>query len=85
MAARHEAAVVPGRWQMAVEGGPVLSTTWCKVNIGPKGKGVRPYIFSLFSFILVSNLLGLLPLSVIPGLHAFTTTSHSASQASSRC
>jgi F-type H+-transporting ATPase subunit a len=27
-------------------------------------------------FILVSNLLGLLPLAIIPGLHPFTSTSH---------
>ena len=47
-----------------------------KVNIGPEGKKYVPYIFSLFTFILVSNLLGLLPLAVIPGMHSFTTTSH---------
>jgi len=46
------------------------------VNIGPEGKKFVPYIFSLFTFILVANLLGLLPLAVIPGLHSFTTTSH---------
>jgi F-type H+-transporting ATPase subunit a len=34
------------------------------------------HFFSLFMFILVSNLLGMLPLGIIPGLHAFTTTSH---------
>jgi F-type H+-transporting ATPase subunit a len=30
----------------------------------------------LFTFILASNYLGLVPLSVIPGQHQFTTTSH---------
>jgi F-type H+-transporting ATPase subunit a len=35
-----------------------------------------PYIFSLFTFILASNLLGLMPLSILPGQHQFTTTSH---------
>jgi F-type H+-transporting ATPase subunit a len=47
-----------------------------RVNIGPEGRKYTPYIFSLFSFILVANLLGLMPLAVIPGMHAFTTTSH---------
>src|ERR1044072_5384275 len=46
------------------------------VNIGPQGKKFMPYIFSLFTLILVANLLGLFPLSIIPGQHQFTTTSH---------
>ena len=68
--------LVPGRWQVAVEGMAGFIDDMVKVNIGPKGKAFVPYIFSLFMFILVSNLLGLLPLAVIPGLHPFTTTSH---------
>jgi F-type H+-transporting ATPase subunit a len=68
--------LVPGRWQMAVEGVTGFIDDMVKVNIGPKGKAFVPYIFSLFMFILVANLLGLLPLAIIPGLHAFTTTSH---------
>jgi len=68
--------LVPGRWQVAVEGMAGFIDDMVKVNIGPKGKSFVPYIFSLFMFILVSNLLGLLPLAVIPGLHPFTTTSH---------
>jgi F-type H+-transporting ATPase subunit a len=68
--------LVPGRWQMAVEGLTGFVDDMVKVNIGPEGKRYVPYIFSLFSFILVANFLGLLPLSIIPGLHAFTTTSH---------
>src|SRR4028118_1512212 len=47
-----------------------------RVNIGPEGRKFTPYIFSLFTFILVANLLGLFPLAVIPGQHQFTTTSH---------
>jgi F-type H+-transporting ATPase subunit a len=68
--------LVPGRWQMAAEGLTGFIDDMVKVNIGPQGKKYVPYIFSLFSFILVANLLGLLPLAVIPGLHSFTTTSH---------
>ena len=68
--------LVPNRWQMAVEGLTGFIDNMVKVNIGPEGKKYVPYVFSLFSFILVANLLGLLPLAIIPGFHAFTTTSH---------
>jgi F-type H+-transporting ATPase subunit a len=67
--------LVPGRWQMAVEGLAGFIDDMVKVNIGPEGRKFVPYIFTLFTFILVSNFLGLLPLAVIPGLHPFTTTS----------
>src|SRR3954447_22292869 len=67
--------LVPGRWQAAVEGLTGFIDNMVKVNIGPEGDKFIPYIFSLFAFILVSNLLGLLPLGIVPGLHAFTTTS----------
>ena len=67
--------LVPGRWQVAVEGLTGFIDNMVKVNIGPEGEKFIPFIFSLFAFILVSNLLGLLPLGIIPGMHAFTTTS----------
>ena len=76
MAMGMKRELVPGRWQMAVEGLTGFVDDMVKVNIGPKGKKYVPYIFSLFSFILVANFLGLLPLAIIPGLHTFTTTSH---------
>ena len=75
MALGMKRELVPGRWQMAVEGVTGFIDDMVKVNIGPKGKSFVPYIFSLFMFILVSNMLGLLPLAVI-GIHPFTTTSH---------
>ncbi|MGI8704450.1 MAG: F0F1 ATP synthase subunit A [Sphingomicrobium sp.] len=68
--------VVPGRWQMAVEGVTGFIDDLVHVNIGPEGKKYVPYIFSLFAFILVSNLLGLMPFALIPGFHPFTATSH---------
>src|SRR6476660_7852478 len=67
--------LVPGRWQMAVEGLTGFVDDMVKVNIGPEGRKFVPYIFALFTFILVSNLAGLLPLAIIPGWHPFTTTS----------
>jgi F-type H+-transporting ATPase subunit a len=75
MALGMKRQMVPDRWQAAVEGLTGFIDDMVKVNIGPEGKKFMPYIFSLFVFILISNLLGLLPLAIIPGLHPFTTTS----------
>jgi len=68
--------LVPGRWQMAVEGLTGFIDGLVDVNIGPKGRTFTPYIFSLFTFILIANLLGLMPVALIPGMHSFTATSH---------
>ena len=68
--------MVPGRWQVAVEGLTGFIDDMVGVNIGPEGKKFAPYIFSLFVFILASNMLGLLPLGIVPGHEAFTPTSH---------
>jgi F-type H+-transporting ATPase subunit a len=74
MALGMKRQLVPGRWQMAVEGLTGFIDDMVRVNVGPKGKKFVPYIFSLFSFILVCNLLGLLPLAVV-GIQPFTVTS----------
>jgi F-type H+-transporting ATPase subunit a len=75
MALGMKRELVPGRWQVAVEGLTGFIDDMVKVNVGPEGKKYVPYIFSLFCFILVSNLLGLVPLAIV-GIHPFTTTSH---------
>lgn len=67
--------LVPGRWQVAVEGVTGFIDNMMRANIGPEGRKYTPYVFSLFMFILVANLLGLLPVGVF-GLHPFTVTSH---------
>ena len=67
--------LVPGRWQMAVEGVTQFITDMMDTNVGPKGRRYVPYVFSLFMFILVANLLGLLPVALF-GAHPFTVTSH---------
>jgi len=76
MATGMKRRLVPDRWQVAVEGLTGFVDDMVKVNIGPEGKKFVPYIFSLFTLILVANLLGLFPLAIIPGQHQFTTTSH---------
>lgn len=67
--------IVPGRWQAAVESMTGFVDSLLTQNIGPAGRKYVPYVFSLFMFILVANLLGLLPLGLV-GLHPFTFTSH---------
>jgi len=69
MAATRGASVVPGRLQSAAEMvyGFIHQTV---IDIcGPDGKKFFPFIFTLFIFILASNVLGLIPGS-------FTVTSH---------
>ncbi|PZU09597.1 F0F1 ATP synthase subunit A [Sphingomonas sp.] len=68
--------LVPGRWQAAVEGMTSFISNMMDANIGPKGRAFTPYVFSLFMFILFANLIGLIPLGVVPGMHPFTVTSH---------
>lgn len=67
--------LVPGRWQMMVEGVTGFIANMMNTNIGPEGRKFTPYVFSLFMFILFCNILGMLPLGIV-GLHPFTVTSH---------
>ncbi len=69
-------SLVPGRWQVAVESVYGFIDNMVGANIGPEGKRFVPLVFSLFMFIMVSNLAGLLPVGIVPGGHAFTVTSH---------
>ncbi|MDT0507410.1 F0F1 ATP synthase subunit A [Novosphingobium sp. MMS21-SN21R] len=67
--------LVPGRWQMAVEGLTGFVDNLLQANIGKAGRKYLPYVFSLFGFILFANMLGLMPLALV-GVHPFTSTSH---------
>lgn len=64
-------AIVPGRLQAAAELCYKFVYDMCIEQVGPEGKRFFPLIFMLFFFILMGNLLGLLP-------YAFTYTSHIA-------
>ena len=68
--------LVPGRWQAAVEGVTGFISGMMAQNVGPEGRKFVPYVFSLFMFILIANLMGMMPVAIVPGLHAFTVTSH---------
>ena len=63
--------LVPGRMQMTAELLYEFVAKMVKENIGPKGRAFFPFVFTLFIFVLMGNLLGLFPKS-------FTYTSHLA-------
>lgn len=67
--------LVPGRWQVAVEGITNFITDMLDTNVGPEGKKYVPWVFTIFIFILFANLMGMMPFGVIPGIHPFTVTS----------
>jgi len=64
-------AVVPGRLQSLAEIAYSGLLGMAEGSIGPEGKRFFPFIFTLFFFVLMGNLLGLLP-------YSFTYTSHIA-------
>ncbi|MCG8696249.1 MAG: F0F1 ATP synthase subunit A [Minwuiales bacterium] len=62
-------AMVPGRWQSISELFYEFIANMVRDNVGTEGRKYFPFIFTLFIFILFSNILGMLP-------YSFTTTSH---------
>ena len=61
--------VIPNRFQIISELSYEFIANMINDNIGHKGKKFFPFIFTLFTFILFGNLLGMLP-------YSFTFTSH---------
>lgn len=61
--------IVPSRWQILNEGLYNIVVTIVEDNLGKKGLIYFPFIFVVCLFILLSNVLGLVP-------YSFTTTSH---------
>jgi F-type H+-transporting ATPase subunit a len=62
-------AMVPGRWQSMAELAYEFIANMLRENVGAEGRRYFPFVFSLFMFILMGNMLGLLP-------YSFTFTSH---------
>jgi F-type H+-transporting ATPase subunit a len=54
-------AMVPGRLQAAAEMIYEFTYNMCVETIGPEGRRFFPFIFTLFLFLLVGNLLGVCP------------------------
>ena len=61
-------AMVPGRWQSIAELSYEFIANMLRENVGSEGRQYFPFVFTLFMFIVTSNLLGLLP-------YSFTVTS----------
>jgi F-type H+-transporting ATPase subunit a len=71
MLGTRQRALIPGRVQALAESSYEFIHELVTSQIGHEGKRFFPFVFSIFMFILVGNLLGLLP-------YAFTFTSHIA-------
>jgi F-type H+-transporting ATPase subunit a len=68
-------ALVPGRWQAAVEGYVGFCDNITRSSIGPEGRKFLPWVFTAFTFLLFANVLGAMPFGIVPGGHPFTVTS----------
>ena len=62
-------ALVPGRWQSLAELSYEFVANTVRQSAGNEGMKFFPLVFSLFMFVLVANLLGMIP-------YSFTVTSH---------
>jgi F-type H+-transporting ATPase subunit a len=69
LVAMNRRSLVPGRLQSTAELSYEFIANMVRENVGEKGMKYFPWIFTIFMFILVLNLLGLLP-------YSFTVTSH---------
>ena len=65
----YRAKAVPGPWQSLVEMSHGFIMNLIDETIGVKGRPFFPFIFTLFMFILMGNLIGMIP-------YNFTFTSH---------
>ena len=63
------AQVIPGRWQAMTEMVYGFVANILDETVGMKGRVYFPFIFTLFMFILMGNLIGMIP-------YGFTFTSH---------
>jgi len=55
--------IVPNRWQTRREGVHNRVLSMIGQTIGPSGQGFFPFVYTLFTFVLGMNLLGLIPYS----------------------
>ena len=62
-------ALVPGRWQSMAELSYIFIANLVKDTVGTEGRPYFPFIFTVFMFVLVGNLFGMVP-------YGFTFTSH---------
>ncbi len=66
-------ALVPGRVQSIAEVGYEFVAGMVRDNVGNAGKAYFPFVLTLFVFILLCNLLGMVPYSFTPTSHIIVT------------
>ena len=66
-------ALVPGRVQSIAEVGYEFVAGMVRDNVGDAGKKYFPFVLTLFVFILLCNLLGMVPYSFTPTSHIVVT------------
>jgi len=69
----RQRALVPGRLQSVAELGYEFIAGMVRDNVGSAGKKYFPFVLTLFVFILLCNLLGLVPYSFTPTSHIIVT------------
>ena len=69
MVTQNGGFLVPSRWQSLVEMITEFVVSLVEEQIGGQGRKFFPLIFTVFVFLLFSNLIGMIP-------YSFTTTSH---------
>lgn len=67
----RRSALVPGRWQSMVELSYGFIANMIRDTVGSEGRPYFPFIFTIFMFVLVGNMWGMMP-------YSFTFTSHIA-------
>lgn len=69
--AMRQRAIIPGRFQVFAENMYEFVASMVRENVGAQGRQYFPFIFTLFSVVLMGNMLGMIP-------YSFTYTSHLA-------
>ena len=69
----RQRALVPGRLQSVAELGYEFIAGMVRDNVGDAGRKYFPFIFTLFVFILLCNVLGMVPYSFTPTSHIVVT------------
>lgn len=65
----RQRSMVPGRWQSIAEISYEFVANLLRDTVGKEGRKFFPFVFTLFMFILLGNMLGMIP-------YSFTFTSH---------
>jgi F-type H+-transporting ATPase subunit a len=65
--------IIPSRWQTLVEMYYEFILSMVKEQIGKPGRIYFPFVFTIFTFVLINNLIGLIPYSFTPTSHFIIT------------